>query len=67
MPKFNWPVICFVIPVLVIPIATAVVVIPPTVEQLHIQTIRQCQEKDWPKAQAPQHEEFCDLYLSGKY
>jgi hypothetical protein len=55
------------VPVIAIPIATAVVVIPPTVEQLHIQTMRQCQSHDWPQHQAPQHEEFCRLYMAGQY
>lgn len=64
MPKVSWRAICFVIPVITIPIATAVVVIPPTIEQLHQATVRQCRDKDWPQSQAPQHEEFCRVYLA---
>jgi hypothetical protein len=65
MPKLNT--ILFMVPVLVIPIATAVVVIPSTVEALHRATVHQCQSRDWPQHQAPQHEEFCKLYLAGQY
>lgn len=67
MPKFNCQSIAFMLPVLIIPITTAVVVIPPTLEQLHQATLKQCRERDWPQHQAPQHEEFCRLYLAGKY
>jgi hypothetical protein len=67
VPMFDWKSICFMVPVLVIPIATAVAVIPPTVNALHEQTLQQCRDKDWPIHQAPQHEEFCALYFAGKY
>ena len=64
---FDWKSVAFMVPVIAIPIATAVVVIPPTVKQLHIQTVQQCQDRAWPQHQAPQHEEFCRFYMTGQY
>jgi hypothetical protein len=64
---FDWKSVCFMIPVVLIPVAKAAVVIPSTVEQLHRQTVQQCQSRDWPQHQSPQHEEFCRLYMAGRY
>lgn len=57
----------FLAPVVIIPVATAAVVIPATVEQLHRATVQQCQQRDWPQHQAPQHEEFCRVYVPELY